>query len=242
MPRPRKTSRGPQAIASASPFTPETMHALLRGEVIKNKRTLDDPAMAPAIAHLTHVANILQAWVRDAAWEEQCKDLRTARLQAWPTWVVTGLPPSRLHTGGIMGQPRHGCIEPAGLGRWGMLYAAEGNHAAALAAREHVFALVRGIELVRGLPAMKKTAMPYYSWLVATERAPLITRSIKQCKDYAPDLWKIFRSELRPESGDEAAFRFIASTARTITGEKLSANAVKKELRRWQRQQRLPRA
>jgi hypothetical protein len=196
------------------------MRALLRDEVIKKrKHTLDDPAMAPAIARLTHVANILQAWVRNAPWEEECNDLSTARLRPWSVWVVNGIPPLRHHSGGILGQPRYGRVEPAGLERWGILNAVEDSHVAARAARAHAFELVCG-----------NGDNPYHTWLEAIARAPLITRSIKQCKDYAPDLCKIFRSELRPDPGNEAAFRFISSTARTITGERLSDNAVKKEL------------
>src|SRR5262249_40833538 len=162
-------------------------------------------------------------------------------------------------------------IEPAGLGRWHMLEAAdaaatamgqrrdeppkelneraaaalrevEDEHAAALAARAHAFDLVRG----------DGHDNPYVAWLAPTTRAPLLARSIKRWTDYAPDLRKIFRSELLnameqrengggagqtqrandappPDPGDLAAFRFIESTAPAITGETPSFHAIRTE-------------
>jgi hypothetical protein len=81
---------------------------------------------------------------------------------------------------------------------------------------------------------------PYHIWLATEARVPLLTRSIRAWTDYAPDLPIIFRSELRPDPGHLAAFRFIQMTAPTITGEGPSFYAVQTELSRgrWRNRKR----
>jgi hypothetical protein len=185
---------------------------LLHDKVMKTKGaiTLDDSAILP----LMHVANILQSWVRAAPQEKECEVLGTARLRPLSIWVTDGISPTQRHGDG-------------GIGRWPMLDAAnKDEHAAALAARERAFKLVRGDQKSR-----------YCDWLAEMKRPPLIARSIKQWTDYAPDLRMIFRNELSPDPRDQAAFRLIEKTAPTITGETPGFNAVRTELLRgrWQK-------
>src|SRR5262249_45957776 len=101
MPRVRKTERGPKETVSAPPFTFATMHALLRDKVMKKGKMPD----TTAIAHLTHVSNLLQFQCRGAAIGQ------AGNVAAWATiWVNTGIAP---------GQSRDR-PELAGLGRWAM--------------------------------------------------------------------------------------------------------------------------
>jgi hypothetical protein len=211
MPRPRKTDRGPRTTASKPPFVLADWRTLLHKEVMKERDaiSLDDPAILP----LMHVANILQSWVRAAPQDKEREVLGTARLRLLSIWVTDGISPRQ----------RHG----EEMGRWPMLDGVnKDEYAAALAARTRAFDLVRG-----------NGQSSYRDWLAKMKRSPLIARSVKQWTDYAPDLWKIFRSELRPDPGDLAAFRFVQLTAPTISGETPSFNAVRTELLRgrWQK-------
>jgi hypothetical protein len=237
MPRTRKTNRGPKETATVAPFTFTTMHALLRGKVIKVEKnrsaiSLDDPA----VAHLTHVANFLQWKVRAIPHKENFN--MATYLRTWSAWVDTG----------IMPRQRYGCIEPAGLverQRWNMLDTAAGQHGvdkkalAALTEREPVVLAARmhALNLVCGVVRGDGRDSPYCIWLAEMKKPSLLARPIEQWKDYAPDLRKIFHTELRPAPGDSAAFRFIELTAPTITGETTTFGAVRTELLRgcWQK-------
>src|SRR5262245_7155005 len=111
-------------------------------------------------------------------------------------------------TTGMMPNVQLGRIEPVGLERFPML---DPVPAIDLAAR------------VRAMELMRKS--------YDQERGPLLERSIRRWKDYAPDLVEIFCSEL-PNLGEAAAYRFIKWTALEITGEKTTEGAVKSELNR----------
>jgi hypothetical protein len=231
MPRQRKTNRGPSpTVVPAAPFTPAMLHALLCDKVVLTKKAkaaiLPD---SPAIAHLVHVLNILQWKVRAAPWEPPGA---TAKTYGWLHWPAIGVMP-QLRGDGRVGRPDRlgGHIEPAGLGSFAMQAfgragATEGElmeeahrQGRERAARQHAYELVL------------KSYGP--------GRDSLLTRSIGEWKDYAPELADIFCSEL-PNLGEEATYRFIKWTAPMITGEEPSVGAIEIELKQGRWRDRTP--
>jgi hypothetical protein len=209
MPRQRKTNRGPSAtVVSAEPFTPATLHALLCDKVVLTKKAkaaiLPD---SPAIAHLVYTLNILQWKVRAVSYEPPGS---TAKIKVWSTWSAIGMVPN-LQLGGH--------IEPAGLGRFAMQLCIHCPLSGLGAYRQ-------GRKRAARRHALGLMLKPYDQ-----ERGPLLARSIREWKDYAPELGEIFCSEL-PNPRERAAWRFIALTAPMITGEEPSFEAVRTELTR----------
>jgi hypothetical protein len=187
-----------------------------------------------AIAHLMHVVNLLQWKWKVHAIAPEKKINEATYLQALVTWVASGMLPRVVRRGGEARISDHfeamsiepGGLDPLGAAQATAMHILREPDAAAPAARGHALELIRGVG-----------DNPYCRWLVEEQRVPLLTRPVREWKDYAPDLRKIFRAELRPDPGDSAAFRFIECTAFVITGEEPTFGAVRSELmrERWKK-------
>jgi hypothetical protein len=215
-------------MESLPPLTFEETLRLLREQVIKrpNQRlALDNPAMAPAITHLMLVVNILQ-FKRLFPHEGENLSM-AAHRRIWSPWISTGIMPAQRRFDTEDNKP---AIQPHDAGHVELgpgrspLFNVMNDAATSIkqetpAERAHVYELMCGNDL--------------------------LARSIRHFTDYAPDLRRIFDTELcdamkrllgedeSPDPGDEAAFRFIAATASIITGEtRVTPGAVKKALAR----------
>jgi hypothetical protein len=226
MPLPRKTDRG-RATESLPPLTLKKTFRLLR-KVIKrpNQRcALGNPAMTPTITHLMQVVNILQ-FKRLFPHEGENLSM-AAHRRMWSPWISTGIMPAQRRFGT---EPNKPAIQPHDAG-----------HIELGPGRSPLFNVmdVAAMAIEQEPPAERAHV---YKLMCGND---LLARSIKHFTDYAPDLRRIFDTELcdamkrllgedeSPDPGDEAAFRFIAETASIITGESgITPGAVKKALAR----------
>jgi hypothetical protein len=235
------------------------MREWLRYEVLgkpQERCALDEPAMVPTVMRLTPLANVLQHKAQFLQPEDGISP--AVQLRDWILWVTTGIMPAQRQLDpryaepgqqnvAIAGVPstEHRSFDHRGLQLGSSAVLAQANLEKAVAEHPALAQVNNTQEAVKLQEAVKRARQyvfdllsgnapgTYRTWLAEKARPPLLVKPIRRWPDWAPDLWQIFRSELRPDPGDSAARRFIAYVAApAITGETLTDNAVKLELRR----------
>lgn len=226
---------------------PDEVLAVLR-KVVREDLSLNNPA----VAHLTHVLNIIQLKVRGELSHEEQKRGWIAALAAQQDWVRDEL---------ILPAARQGYAQSSGHPRWPMLEVADAQKKERLLEelREGKRRAEKGLRLedekaARHIqeqiaPLEQEVARvgtgPEVSERINSERddrrrarkaaQPILNkREVKGWHDFAQELRTVFHAEL-PEQFDEAAHQFIAEVTPYITNEHPVAGTVKKYLSRAQR-------
>jgi hypothetical protein len=193
----------------------------------QKRHVLDEPAMAPAITHLMHIANVLQHKAQCSQYEEGLS--LQLRMHAWTFWVTTGHMPAYQQSDENFPAGGRGIVDLGNVSATGGSPYGHGLHRQGspftitpynpdVISRQYVFDLLSG-----------NAPGTYRDWLAKSARTPLLGKPIRRWQDYAPDLWQIFRSEFHPDPGNQATFRFIVLTAEAITGEAPGFYAVRSE-------------